>query len=113
MIEPYPAVIDVWQTEVMRQGKPIEGNLRCAVHKSATVGELKTLAAREFGVPPECSRLWRMHSMGTAAAELDDRDTLVAARVLQRCDTVGPVEPPTVHFRKWSEAHALRRPRPI
>ena len=111
-IEPYPAVVDVWQTEIVRQGRPLEGNLRCAVHMGATVGELKALAASEFGVPPERARLWRMRSMGTAAAELDDRDTLIAARVLQRC-TVGPVEPPTVHFRKWSEAHALRRPRPI
>ena len=39
--------------------------------------------------------------------------SLLAAKVIPRCDTVGPVQVPTVHLREWSAAVQVRAPRKI
>jgi hypothetical protein len=106
-IEPYPALMQVWQT--MRQ----PGTVSCFASRYALVGELKEVAATFHGLDPVKLRLWKMRDMGSAEAELDDAASLLAAKVIPRCDTVGPVQVPTVHLREWSAAVQVRAPRKI
>lgn len=106
-IEPYPILVEVWTT--LRQ----PGTVSCMVSKYASVGELKELAASFHDINPVKLRLWKMRDMGSVLDELDDAATLLAAKVIPRCDTVGPRQVATVHLREWSAAVQVRAPRKI